>query len=251
MDAEPKKWRRGSRDYLGVGIDDQFSWAGVDAALEKWRSRFVDVGVFVFKDQFRSPRFAGFCLTDDEFPIIYVNNTTSKTRQIFTLFHELAHWLFKTSGVDFRSEEVHADNEEDRRIEVLCKRFAGTILVPTHAFRAELAGREANFETAKELAARFKVSMLVIFRKFRDLRLIGATAYAEAHRQAEEAERDSRSGGNWYNNQMAYLGRAYVGMALSAYRQHRISETQLADYLLVQPKNISGLEERYVKGTLS
>ena len=91
--------------------------------------------------------------------------------------------------------------------------------------------------------------MLVIFRKFRDLRLIDATEYAEAHRRAEEVEHETGSGGNWYNNQMAYLGRAYVGMALGAYKQHRITEAQLADYLLVQPKNIDGLEQRYIKGT--
>jgi hypothetical protein len=93
--------------------------------------------------------------------------------------------------------------------------------------------------------------MLVIFRKLRDAGIIDATDYAEAHRRAEEAERDLGGGGNWYNNQMAYLGRAYIGLALSAYRQHRITESQLADYLLVAPKNVGGLEERYLKGTAS
>lgn len=237
------------REYLGVSVVQQAAWPSVEAALEQWRAKFTDVGVFVFKDQFRSPRFAGFCLTDEEFPVIYVNNTSSKARQIFTLFHELGHLLFKTSGVDFRDQEIHADNEADRRIEVLCNRFAGTILVPTEALREMLAGRVPDFDVARELAAHFKVSMLVIFRKFRDLRLIDSAGYAAAHRHAAEAEREGGSGGNWYNNHMAYLGRAYVGMALRAYRQHRINEAQLADYLLVQPKNIGGLEERYVKGT--
>jgi Zn-dependent peptidase ImmA (M78 family) len=237
------------RQYLGVPLEEQTSWNTVEIALERWRAKFADVGVFVFKDQFRSPRFAGFCLTDEEFPIIYVNNTAAKSRQIFTLFHELGHLLFHTSGVDFRSQEIPPTSTvDDRRIEVLCNRFAGTILVPDDAFLAELAGRPATYETARKLADHFKVSALVIFRKFRDHRLITATDYAEAHKRSE-AEEDRGSGGNFYNNQMAYLGRAYVGMALRAFRQHRISETQLADYLLVAPKNISGLETRYLKGT--
>ena len=246
--VEAEEMAQAVRQYLGVTVEDQASWASVEAALENWRATLVDAGVFVFKDQFRSPRFAGFCLTDEEFPIIYVNNTSAKSRQIFTLFHELGHLLFHTSGVDFRSQEVHADSPEDRRIEVLCNRFAGAILVPEAAFLAQLAGREANHETASQLAAHFKVSMLVIYRKFRDLRLISATDYAEAHQRAEEAERKGSSGGDFYNNQMAYLGRAYIGMALRAYKQQRISEEQLADYLLIQPKNVRGIEERYLKG---
>jgi hypothetical protein len=88
------------RTYLGVTMEQQFSWGNAETALEEWRKVLLGVGVYVFKDQFREPDYSGFCLYDDEFPIIYVNNTTAKTRQIFTLFHELAHLLFHTSGVD-------------------------------------------------------------------------------------------------------------------------------------------------------
>lgn len=238
------------REYLGVSIEEQAAWATVEIALEKWRAKFVEVGVHVFKDQFRSPRFAGFCLTDDEFPIIYVNNTAAKSRQIFTLFHELAHLLFHTSGVDLKTQEVPpTENAEDRRIEVLCNRFAGVFLVPEAALAEQLGDRTPDEEAARELAAYFNVSMLVIFRKFREMGLIRAADYAEAHRRAEEIEQPGGGGGNWYNNQMAYLGRAYMGLALGAYRQHRITELQLAEYLMARPRNIGGLEERYLKGT--
>ena len=78
------------RDYLGVSIERQCEWTSPELALENWRKALSDAGVFVFKDQFRARRYSGFCLYDDEFPIIYVNNTSAKQRQIFTLFHELA-----------------------------------------------------------------------------------------------------------------------------------------------------------------
>jgi Zn-dependent peptidase ImmA (M78 family) len=251
VNVDARTMARVVREYLHVTIDEQIVWPNTEKALERWRSRFADVGVFVFKDQFRSPRFAGFCLTDEEFPVIYVNNTTPKARQIFTLFHELGHLLFHTSGVDFRRDQdaPRPLAGDARRIEVLCNRFAGTILVPDDALRSALAGRAPDFQTARELADRFKVSTLVIYRKFRDLRLIDAATYAAAHQQAEEqGELEQGGGGNWYNNQMAYLGRAYVSMALSAYHQHRISEDQLADYLNIAPKNVASLEERFLKG---
>jgi Zn-dependent peptidase ImmA (M78 family) len=238
------------RDYLGITLAEQTSWANTEVALEKWRARFIDVGVFVFKDQFRSDAFTGFCLTDEEFPIIYVNNTAPKARQIFTLFHELGHLLFHTSGVDFRREvDAPRSTGTAHRIEVLCNRFAGALLVPDNAFRAEMAGRAANFDTALDLARHFNVSTLVIFRKMRDHRLIDAGAYQAAHSRAEaESDRKSSKGGDPHNNRMAYLGRAYVGMALAAYHQHRIDESQLADYLLVKPRHVAPLEERFLRG---
>ena len=44
---------------------------------------------------------AGFSLYDAEFPVIYVNNSNPNERgRYFTLFHELGHLLYRTSGVD-------------------------------------------------------------------------------------------------------------------------------------------------------
>ena len=75
-------------------------WRKDDTALTAWRSAFYRVGVTVFKDAFGADEFCGFSLYDEEFPVIYVNNSNAKTRQTFTLFHELAHLLQSTSGVD-------------------------------------------------------------------------------------------------------------------------------------------------------
>jgi Zn-dependent peptidase ImmA (M78 family) len=248
LDVEPQVMAERVRNYLAVPLSEQTEWPAPGVALERWRATFADAGVFVFKDQFRSNRFAGFCLTDEEFPIIYVNNTASKSRQIFTLFHELGHLLFHTSGVDFRQERDEPRwQREAARIEVLCNRFSGTILVPDEAFLAVLNGRPATFDVARDIAAHFNVSTLVIYRKFLDRRLIDPATYEQAHIRAE-AERDAGSGGNYYNNQVAYLGRRYIDMALRAYHQHRIDEDQLADYLLVKPRNLAALEEKFLKG---
>jgi Zn-dependent peptidase ImmA (M78 family) len=73
--------------------------------------------VSVFKDAFRVDDYSGFCLYDDEFPLIYVNNSTSKTRQIFTLFHELAHLISHTSGIDtLRNDFIDRLPDNERKI---------------------------------------------------------------------------------------------------------------------------------------
>ena len=112
------------REYLGVPLEVQFAWADANIALKNWRRAFFEAGVYVFKDQFRAEGFSGFCLYHNEFPIIYVNNTTTTTRQIFTLFHELAHLLFHTSGVDTPNDDyIEALPRNDRQIEVICNLF--------------------------------------------------------------------------------------------------------------------------------
>ena len=79
------------RAYLNVSMELQASWRNVDKALEAWREAFAQAGIYVFKGAFHASNYFGFCLYDDEFPVIYVNNSSAKSRQIFTLFHELGH----------------------------------------------------------------------------------------------------------------------------------------------------------------
>ncbi len=133
------------RDYLGVSLDQQLAWRDDEEALKQWRQALYRVGIFVFKDAFREEGFSGFSLYDDVFPIIYVNNSAAKTRQIFTLFHELGHLLFHTSGIDPLDDGyVERLPDRPRHIEVLCNRFAAQFLLPEAAFEAAFAGQQAD-----------------------------------------------------------------------------------------------------------
>jgi len=67
--------------------------------LKYWRQAVEEAGVFVFKNSFKQKDISGFCLRDEDLPIIYLNNSTSKTRQIFSLLHELAHLLLNMNGL--------------------------------------------------------------------------------------------------------------------------------------------------------
>lgn len=240
-----------ARRYLGVAIEEQRGWRSADVALEGWRSAFARVGVYVFKDAFKAPRYAGFCLYDPQFPVIYVNNSAATERQIFTLFHELGHLIFHTSGIDFRSGALLPHLAGDaRRIEVMCNRFAGVFLVPDDALLGAMHGQVANEATARALARVFNVSWLVVYRRFLDQRMIDRNDYAAAQAAADAAqdvEREETGGGNYYNTTMAYLGREFLSLAMREYYQNRITETQLAEHLGVPLKNLSGIEDRFLK----
>jgi Zn-dependent peptidase ImmA (M78 family) len=247
LDVPVEEMARRVREYLGITLDQQKSWDDSAIALENWRDAFQDVGIFIFKDAFKVAEYSGFCLYEETFPLIYVNNSTAKTRQIFTLFHELAHLLFHTSGIDTLSDDYIPQLSGDaQRIEILCNRFSSHFLVPEDAFEAAFGGREPSENVAEELAALFHVSREFIFRIFLDRGLINQDVYnAAAKRWA--AQRDPEPGGDYYNNQISYLGLRYIRLALSRYHQNRIDETQLADYLNIAPKNVATFETRLAR----
>lgn len=235
------------RDYLGVTLADQYAWPDQETALKAWRAALIDVGVFVFKDAFRVEGYSGFSLYDDVFPIIYVNNSSTKTRQIFTLFHELAHLIFHTSGIDtFEDDYIQALPDYQKRIEILCNRFAAQFLVPEAAFTEALADRDPSEQTAELLAAQFHVSREVIYRKFLERGLIDQAAYrGAAQRWAEQ--RQPGGGGDFYWNKISYLGRDYIALAFNKYYQNQIDDVQLGEYLDTKPKNLVALEEYFSK----
>ena len=237
------------RAYLSVSVEDQRRWADDDTALKNWRDALFSAGIYVFKDAFRVDEFSGFCLYDDIFPLIYVNNSSSKTRQIFTLFHELAHLLFHTSGIDtIHDEFIPALADDAQSIEILCNRFAAEFLLPEEAFTAAVRGLDATEATAERVAASFHVSREVVFRRFLDHGLIDQRTYNEAAVRWASQRQGGGTGGDYYWTKLAYLGRDYIALALSQHRQNRIDERQLADYLDTKPKNLAGIEDYFARG---
>ena len=113
------------REYLDISLTAQVRWRSSDVALKAWRNSVEEAGVYVFKHAFKERQISGFCLLDDEFPVIYLNNSTSKTRQIFSLFHELGHLLFHINGISkFDRRYIAQLPQPERRIEQFCNAFA-------------------------------------------------------------------------------------------------------------------------------
>lgn len=241
------------RAYFGISIEEQSSWKSADAALEAWREIFAArAGVYVFKDAFHAPNYFGFCLYDDEFPIVYINNSSAKSRQIFTLFHELGHLLLHTSGIDILDDPflAHLDGAE-QKIEIICNGLAARVLVPDDVLDPMLKGYKINREAAAKLADYFCVSREVIYRKFLDRGLIDAGEYAAAAKDwATQLKPKASDSGNYYNSQHAYLGQRYIDLAFSRYHQRRFDRGQLAEYLNLKPKNLPTFAEKFAGGGL-
>jgi len=193
--------------------------------------------------------YSGFCLYDDVFPIIYVNNSNAKTRQIFTLFHELAHILFHTSGIDLLTDDfIQRLPDDAKKIEIICNRFAVEFLVPENDFETALERRPPTEASAEHLADLFHVSREFIYRRFLDRNLISQAEYESASLRWAEQQRTGEGGGNYYYTKISYLGSDYIKLALSHYYQNRIDEAQLSEYLDIKPRNLSTFEEYALRG---
>ena len=243
------------RTYLGIDLAQQQEWKNTEDALKHWREVLEECGVFVFKDTFNPPGkkqvspggspFSGFCLDDPDFPIIYVNNNNAKPRQIFTLFHELAHLLMHTGGIDTRQDNYIARMTGDnRRIEVLCNLFAAEFLVPSHDFEARSDGVSINDRAIKNWASLYCVSRETILRRLLDHGRVSQQYYEQKVQQwSREQTGGGGVGGNYYLTKGAYLGERYVEVVFSHYHQGHISVEQVADYLGARTKNVHRMEE--------
>jgi Zn-dependent peptidase ImmA (M78 family) len=232
------------RKYLNVQLVDQFQWKNPETAFKAWRKALEDCGVFVFKEAFKDKTFSGFCLYHDRFPIIYVNNSQPPTRQIFTLFHELAHLLLGTGGIDAPLEGyvkyLHGD---DKWIEVSCNSFAGAFLVPDEDFDSRIKAFSIFDDAVSGFADMYCVSREVILRKLLDRNLINDQYYkGKVEQWKKEASGKKGRGGNYYLTKRAYLGVRYLDLVFSRLYQKRITVEQVADYLDVKVKYVPGIE---------
>ena len=226
-------------------MDKQRSWPNAEYAFNSYRALLEQHGVAVFKDAFHFNEYSGFCLYDDEFPLIYVNNS-AKTRQIFTLFHQLAHLLFQTSGLDSSvADGVATVGATHDSIEHSCNEFASNFLLPRDEFEPLMKDGPYTKERAGKLASQFKVSRELIYRRFLDRQLITNDEYASAA-QYWSNQRPATDGGNYYRTKLSYLGTNYTELAFRRYNEHKISVVELADYLDIKERNLTKLEDAFL-----
>ena len=239
------------RNYFGVDLSEQETYENPKTAFKKWRSVVERHGVFVFKDAFRDDGFSGFCLYDEVFPVIYINNSQPANRQIFTLFHELAHLLFKNNYIgmtDTGKEYLDNLSDSDKEIETLCNAFSGKFLVPDGDFERYLDFGVSDVDL-RSLAKKYFVSREVILRKFLNNGKITQQFYEDKVAQwraawnlRKQGGGKQKSGGDSNLTKRAYLGENYMELAFGQYFKRNISIEQLAGYLDVTVKRIPKME---------
>ena len=241
------------RKALGISLEDQLGWKTDELALKRWREAVEAHGIFVFKAPFKQKDISGFCLLDADFPLIYLNNGTTKTRQIFSLLHELAHLLLNVSGISkFEQSYMSRLPVAERRIEQFCNKVAAEILIPSADFGQQIAGLPSDAESMQDhlyatLANRYGVSREAILRRLLDLERV-SRAFYEQKAKLWASQKKAASGGDWYASQNTYLSDKFAREVIGRHYRNQISVEQASEYLGIKAKNFAGLEQRILQG---
>lgn len=165
--------------------------------------------------------FRGFALADALAPVIFINGVDTKAAQIFTLAHELAHIGLGESGVD----DVDMSVQVNSATEQWCNEVAAEFLVPAEWLRDVVVGRDDITEDLERLARRFKVSTLVVLRRFFDLGVLTFEQFREVY--VEELDRvlaimsSGGGGGNFYNTQPARVSKRFARAIIESTQEGR------------------------------
>jgi Zn-dependent peptidase ImmA (M78 family) len=101
---------------------------------------------------------------------ILIDGSEPKERQLFTLYHELAHLLQET-GLLFGCFDGDITNSKEE--ERFCNRFAAAMLMPAPSFSSAWnSGHENEYIKRYVIAERYGVSKEAVINRARDLNLL-------------------------------------------------------------------------------
>ena len=173
--------------------------------------------------------FRGFALCDDYAPLIFVNGADSKSAQMFTMAHELAHvWLGQEGLSGF--EWIFPGGTD---VETFCDKAAAEFLIPARELKVIWKDAKRTPEPFLTAARHFKVSPIVAGRRAMDLHLVDRETFFEFYRNYTETERprtgQKKSGGDFYNNQNNRVGNLFAVHVIRATKEGRIGFKEAYD----------------------
>lgn len=247
--SDPERRAREIRRLLAIPLEDQFSWRDSYDAFRGWRAVIETLGVLVLQLPMPVKEARGFSLDEGSTPTVVVNSSDAITARMFTLFHELAHLLLNRAGLCI--PDLTSPTEPSEQIEQFCNHFAGALLVPLDALRAESdvtqlpSSLDEMEQRLAESAKAFKVSRYVILRRL----LIGDYVSLERFRRmmnrwAKEGERAQRRGGGQRPpaRVLSELGGRFVSLVLEAHDRGLVTSNDVAGYLSLNLKYLGDVQ---------
>jgi len=218
------------RRAIGFTMDQRANFSNWEDALRQLIDSVESIGVLVMisgivggntRRKLDPEEFRGFALTDPLSALIFINGSDSKSAQIFTMIHELAHvWLGETALSD-----AQLGSNSTTGSELWANQVAAEVLVPIARLRTDYRN-SADLPELVRLAGLYKVSTLVILKRIFDGGYLQWDDYRA--RYIDEVDRvraivDARqgSGGNYYNTQPLRLSRNFARAVIVDTREGR------------------------------
>ena len=220
LDRRPQDVAAEMSSLLGFDVAARAACRTWEEALRLFIAQSDKIGVLVMvsgvvlsnnRRTLDPEEFRGFALTDKRAPLIFINGADTKSGQMFTLAHELAHlWL----GASAVSDASGAPLTGYRREEVWCNAVAAELLVPLAALRPVLLADEPLHQSLQRLSRHFKVSTFVVLRRLLDAGALNRPtfdrAWATERSRLRELAQAGAGGGDFYRTTLARFSRRFA-----------------------------------------
>jgi Zn-dependent peptidase ImmA (M78 family) len=226
------------RKLLGVTIETQLRIHDSQRALRLWRDRVEEhLGVYTFSQLMTYGEIDGFSYTEDGYPYgITLNSRNTKNRNIFTLFHEIAHIMEGDSGLCLVSEESAINSNTERR----CDNFAAEFLMPKEAMKIPI-----DFDGAKAFAAEFCVSTEAYIRRLYSIKAINETTKNKYIKEIYKTPLKTKKKGEMKIPPIVMSksrsGEKFFDLVINAHNTGRLSSSEAADVLKLRPTSVEAL----------
>lgn len=217
-------------------------------AFNYFRNKIESKGIMVLQiENISIKEIRGISLNYEILPIIAVNKNDSDRAKVFTLFHEMAHLIRRTSNlclIDF--------NERDDEEEKICNNLAANILIPETTLDLIIEGKDlSDDKVVTNLSDRYAVSKFVIIKRLYDLNRIDFVLYKSKYEKYldifnEIKEIRKKQGQKIIVTQDKKLisssGRLYPKIILDAYYDGKISFGEVCNTLNINSHYIDNVE---------
>jgi Zn-dependent peptidase ImmA (M78 family) len=221
------------RGALGFDLDARRQAPTWTEALRHFIAEADALGVLVMvsgvvgsnnRRKLNPEEFRGLALVDPIAPLVFINGADTKAAQMFTVAHELAHvWLGESAVSDAALDQTPTHN-----VERWCNEVAAELLVPLASVRSDFRPHLDLAGEVTRLAARFKVSTLVVLRRLRDAGLLATAEYWQAYQTEIERLRGlgKSGGGDFYLTLAARVSKRFARALVVSTLEGRSSFTE-------------------------
>ena len=224
------------RQVLGISTTEQKAWSTPAVAFDRWRAALEASGYLVFLFSIGKDSCRGFSLWDELAPVVAVNTSWNESARTFTLFHELAHLITRTSSACVESFRTTSGTDP---VERWCERFAADFLMPVREVEAVLrqcgwqpSGRVTDLSTAGKIASRYKVSLRAAVIRLIEL---GAATWPLYDQIPRISDNKPPSGGGSGRNRTQIredqVGVRATSLLLAAVENDVLSRSQAVEFL--------------------
>jgi len=240
IDADVNQVGKELSRFLEIDFDSIRSFKEDSDVLGYWIDRVEARSILVFRTHTHTglnpsyKEIRGVSSYEDEYPWILINSQEHPRGQLFTLGHELAHLMLRSSNLCDLNEDDHSDSV---RYERFCNQVSAAALMPRKIIEEWIASHSMKFRSDEEIEKGISLiqkkthtSEESIARRLVTLGFISWNDYNLVRdKSIHNLDEDRKKLGNipageyYYKRVMRWNGRKYTNLTAEAFIEGKIS----------------------------